>query len=103
MFSRFLRLAVVVCMVLGLATAAHAVTYTWFSGTVGGEWTTPANWNSIAYPNAAGDIAVFNNGRATYAITVASPVTVGEIRQPDAWERMRYISSFSGDGSLTFD
>ncbi|MCX7066017.1 MAG: PEP-CTERM sorting domain-containing protein [Proteobacteria bacterium] len=103
MLSRFLSVTLVVCAVLCLATTAQAELYTWFSTTVGGEWTTPANWNSTAYPNAAGDIAVFNNGRATYAITVASPVTVGEIRQPDAWERMRYISSFSGDGSLTFD
>jgi len=97
-------LALALTVGIALATAARAETFTWASSTVGGEWTaTPDNWNSPLYPNAAGDIAVFNNGQATYAITIASPVTVGEIRQPDAWERMRYISSFSGNGSIIFD
>jgi len=100
----FLKLsAIAVTAGIALATAAQAETYTWASSTVGGEWNTPANWGAAVYPNAAGDIAVFNNGKATYAITIASPVTVGEIRQPDAWERMRYISSFSGNGSIIFD
>ena len=90
MLKKMISIVAVAGLVLALAPAAQADTYTWANPTIDGEWTDPANWTETTgdgYPNAPGDIANFYPETTPddnpLEITVSGDVTVGQIR--NAW------------------
>ena len=58
--------------------AAQADTFIW-KGTSGGSWNDAANWVGNVVPNVSGAEADFSAASGTYAVSVASAVTVGKI------------------------
>ncbi len=92
--------ALALAATISLATHSHAATIgIWTSGS--GEWTDPANWTAL--PNAPDDIAIFQNGLSSpiSAITLAAPVTVGQITLDGLSAGYRFDAA-SPTGSLTF-
>ena len=67
-----------VCIGLAVASGAWADTFTW-KGTSGGSWNDAANWEENAVPDASGAEVDFSAASGTYAVSVASAVTVGKI------------------------
>lgn len=67
-----------VCIGLVVASGAWADTFTW-KGSSGGSWNDAANWEENAVPDASGAEVDFSAASGTYAVSVASAVTVGKI------------------------
>jgi autotransporter-associated beta strand protein len=72
MGAGYVRLIVVVCGMLALASA-HAAPVTW-TGANGGDWNTGANWSGSAKP-ATADTALFNTSLGSVAISADQTVT----------------------------
>lgn len=60
-----------------IATCSWA-DYVW-CGSNGGSWNDAANWTNNAVPNGSGVVADLSAASGTYAISVASDITVGKV------------------------
>ena len=80
------------------AASASAAVGFWNGGS--GEWTTPSNWSSNAFPDGIDDIAIFEATGSSPIVTLASPVTVGTLifDAPSTGYRLNPVST----GVLTF-
>lgn len=73
-----MKIKLFVCIGLAVVSGAWADTFTW-KGTSGGSWNDAANWKENAVPDASGAEVDFSAASGTYAVNVASAVTVGKI------------------------
>ena len=62
----------------GITFSVMADVFVW-QGASGGSWNEAANWAGGVVPNASGAEVDFSAASGTYAVSVASAVTVGKI------------------------
>ncbi len=68
------------------------------------DWTNGANWTSPAYPDGAGQWALFNSPDGDRNIDLRSPVTIGQIRFLEAGSPWRdRVRDRNTGNALTFD